>query len=119
MDWGAWGLGFLESLQRSFSRKSTEIAHIKLLMLSASHQSLSANLTSSQGKATLRGQIYGTSPVTLVINARVQMSPEELRTAIEEHLKAACGETVQFQIAALQSLSPGRPQPLHRYATVV
>jgi hypothetical protein len=119
IDWGAWGLGFLEGLQRSFSSKSAEIAHMKMLMVSASNQSLSANLTSSQGKATLHGQIYGDSPMTLVFNARVQMSPEELHATTEEHLKAICGETLQLQITSIQSLSPGRPQPLHRYATVV
>jgi Ni2+-binding GTPase involved in maturation of urease and hydrogenase len=119
IDWGAWGLGFLEGLQRSFSSKSAEIAHLKMLLVSASNQSLSANLTSSRGKATLRGEIYGDSPMALVLNARVQISPAELRAAIEEHLKAACGETIQLQITAIQSLSPGRPQPLHRYASVV
>jgi hypothetical protein len=92
---------------------------MKMLMVSASNQSLSANLTSSQGKATLRGQIYGDSPITLVFNARVQISPAGLHAAIEEHLKALCGETIQLQITAIQSLSPGRPQPVHRYATVI
>jgi G3E family GTPase len=119
MDWGAWSLGFLQRLQRSFANKSAEIAHMKLLLFSRSNQSLSANLTSSQGKATLRGQIYGDSPMTLVFNARVQLSPAELRAAVEKHLKAGCGETIQLQITAIQSLSPGRPQPVHRYAAVV
>ncbi len=119
IDWGAWSLRLLETLRRGFSGKSAEIAHMKMLMVSADHQSLSANLTSSQGKATLRGQMYGNSPVTLTFNARVQISPAELHAAIEEHLKAVCGETIQLQITAIQSLSPGRPQPLHRYARVV
>ena len=92
---------------------------MKMLMVSANNQSLSANLTSSQGKATLRGQVYGVSPMTLVFNARVQMPPEELHSAIEEHLKAVCGEKIQLHITAIQSLIPGRPQPLYRYATVV
>jgi hypothetical protein len=119
IDWGVWGLGFLEGLQRTFFSKCAEIAHMKMLMVSASNQSLSANLTSSQGKATVRGQIYGDSPMTLVFNARVQMSPQDLQYAIEEHLKSECGETIRLQITAIQSISPGRPQPLHRYATIV
>ena len=119
IDWGTWGQRFLEGLRRSFSNKSAEIAHLKMLIVSAGNQSLSANLTSSRGEATLNGEIYGDSPVTLVFNARVQMPPEELQAAIEENLKAVCGETIQVRMAAIQSLSPGRPQPLHRYATVV
>ena len=119
IDWGVWGLGLLERLQRTFSSKCAEIAHMKMLMVSASNQSLSANLTSSQGKATLRGQINGDSPMTMVFNARVQMSPQDLQDAIEEHLESQCGETIQLQITAIQSLSPARPQPLHRYTTIV
>ena len=118
VDWGAWGLRLLEGLQRSFSINSAEIAHIKMLIVS-SDQSISANLTSSQGKATLCGQMYGDSPITLTFNARVQMCPGELHAAIENHLKAACGEIIQLQVNAIQSLSPGRPEPLHRYAAVV
>lgn len=119
VDWNDWSLKLLDALQRSLSGRSAEIAHVKMLMVSASMQSLSANLTSSEGRASVRGQITGDSPITLVFNARVQIAPVELRTVIEEHLGAACGEVIQFKIDAIQSLSPGRPQPLHRYATAV
>jgi Ni2+-binding GTPase involved in maturation of urease and hydrogenase len=119
LDWGSWSNGFLESLQRILTNKSAEIAHIKMLVISAGNQSLSASLTSSQGKVTIRGQMYGDSRVTLVLNARVQLPSEELLAAIEEHLKTACGAIIQLRVSAIQSLSPGRPQPLHRYATVI
>jgi hypothetical protein len=92
---------------------------MKMLMTSATNQSLCANLTSSHGKATLRGQAYGDSPKTLVFNARVQMSPQELQAAIEQHLKSECGEALRLRITAMQSLSPGRLVPLHRYATAL
>ncbi len=57
--------------------------------------------------------------MTLVFNARVQMPPEELQSTFGEHLKAQCGDDIELRINAIQSLSPGRPQPVHRYATVV
>ena len=119
IDWGAWALGLLKGLQQHFGSKPAEIAHMKMLMVSATNQSLSANLTSSEGKATLRGQLDADSPITLVFNARVQVSPAELQAAIEEHLRVLCGEAIQLQFTAIQSLSPGRPQPVHRYATVI
>jgi hypothetical protein len=75
---------------------------MKMLMVSAGNKSLSANLTRSQGKATLRGQMYGNSPITLIFNARVQIPPAELHAAIEEHLKAVCGETIQLQITGFR-----------------
>jgi hypothetical protein len=119
IDWGPWSLRLSEVLQRSFLSASAEIAHMKILMVSASNQSLSANLTGSREKPTLCGHIYGDSPITMVFNARVQISPVELHAAIEEHLKAVCGEAIKLQITTMQSFSPGRPVPVHRYATVV
>jgi Ni2+-binding GTPase involved in maturation of urease and hydrogenase len=119
IDWGAWGLGLMEGLQRAFASKSAEIAHMKMLMVSANSQSLSANLTSSRGKAIVRGQLSGSTPMTLIFNARVQMPPEELHSTFGEHLKAQCGDDIELRINAIQSLSPGRPLPVHRYATVV
>ncbi|MGD0226327.1 MAG: GTP-binding protein [Terriglobia bacterium] len=119
IDWGAWSLRLLAALQLNLERKSAEIAHMKMLLVSASNQLLSANLSSSQGKPAIHGRIFGDSPLTLVFNARAQISPEELHAVIVEHLKALCGETIELQITAIQSLSPGRPQPVHRYAAVV
>jgi G3E family GTPase len=119
IDWGAWTQGLLESLQRNFLGDSAEIAHMKMLLVSVTNETLSANVTNSKEKATLRGQIYGDWPMTLILNARVQISPEELLTAVKSHLAAECGGRIEFQITSIQSLSPGRPQPLHRYAKVV
>lgn len=119
IDWRAWSADFLDALQRSLSSRSTEIAHVKLLMLSATGLSLIANLAGSREKAIVQGQINGDSPIRLVLNARVQIGPEELLSMIEEHLRAGCGDKMGLYITAVQSLSPGRPQPLHRYATAV
>jgi len=119
IEWGPWSLGLMEGLQRTFASKSAEIAHMKMLIVSPNNQSLSANLTSSKGKVSVRGQLSGSTPTTMVFNARVQMFPEELQFTVGEHLKAQCGDKIQLQIGAIQSLSPGRPQPVHRYATVV
>ncbi len=117
IDWGAWALGFLETLQRTFLDRSAEIAHIKMLLVSATNETLSANVTNS--KVTLRGQNYGDWPMTLILNARVQISLEVLLTTVKKQRGAVCRETIESQITFIQSLSPGRPQPLHRYARVV
>jgi G3E family GTPase len=119
VDWGAWSADFLDALQQSLAGKSAEIAHVKLLMVSATGQSLIANLAGSREEAIVQGQINGDSPIELVLNARVQIGPEELLSMVEERLRAACGDAIKLHVTAIQSLSPGRPQPLHRYATAV
>lgn len=60
-----------------------------------------ASFTNSKGKATLHGQIVGDWSMTLSLNARVQISPEELLPAVKKHLGAECGETVEFQITSI------------------
>jgi hypothetical protein len=55
----------------------------------------------------------------LVLNARVEMPPEELETLVRRHLSAAATGGVAAEIVHLRSLRPGRPRPTHRYRRVV
>jgi hypothetical protein len=55
----------------------------------------------------------------LVLNARVEMPPEELETLVRRHLSAAAAGGVAAEIVHLRSLRPGRPRPTHRYRRVV
>lgn len=119
IDWGDWAVRILKLLQQDFAAKGAEIAHIKIHIVSRRNESLSANLTGLCGTTTVQGQIYGDSPLSLVLNARVQMPPEELHHAIQRHIEAACGGRFGLEISQIQSFSPARPQPLHRYAKPV
>ena len=54
-DWRAFCLRVMTALRRTFSERSSEVAHLKL-HLKAGTSSLVANLTNSQGEPTLRGE---------------------------------------------------------------
>ena len=119
VDWEAWARRLLEALRSGFAHQRAEIVHLKLLLTSNDRQSLRASLTSSAGVAMVQGEIRGARQIELTINARVQMAAGELRSAVERSLRDCCGDEMQAQVTALTSLSPGRPQPIHRYARVV
>jgi Ni2+-binding GTPase involved in maturation of urease and hydrogenase len=119
IDWGEWTLGFLRGLQEVLSAKPAEVGHVKMFMASAGGGSLTASLTSTHAKPAMVGRFRGASTVKLILNARVQTSPAELRSIIEQQLQEACGESIQLQIATMESFRPGRPEPVHRYKQVV
>jgi len=55
----------------------------------------------------------------LTLNARVQMSPEALETIVREMIVSTCQGRITATNVAWRCLSPGRPNPTHRYDHVV
>ena len=118
-DWRAFALDLLARMRNELRARSAEIAHVKLL-LTAGGRTLAANLTSNESAPTAAGDVAGLSnEAALVLNARVQIDPDELREIAERCLHAAAGQRVAASIASLQSFAPARPRPTHRFASVV
>jgi G3E family GTPase len=118
-DWKALALRFLKNLQTGLERQAGEVAHLKLF-LAAPAGRLQVNVTSSAGEPLVQGDLAAASThATLVINARVRISPEQLRAAVEASLAQAAGPTVTVNVAEISSFRPGRPQPVHRYGQIV
>ena len=68
----------------------------------------------------VRGEATGGVPdVEMTVNARVQMSPAELEAAVREELEKAASALDSYEIEVLKCLQPGRPNPTHRYDTVI
>ena len=55
----------------------------------------------------------------LILNARVQISPEELASMVRELLETVMSEQLGIQIQTMRCLMPGRPNPTHRFAEIV
>jgi MIP family channel proteins len=116
--WAGFCRTLLEGLREDFRRRGARVGHVKLL-LSAGNEQCLANLTSTDGEVCVRGQAGNAGRAELVLNARVEMSPEELEALVRRHLSAAAAGGVAAEIVHLQSLRPGRPRPTHRYRCVV
>jgi hypothetical protein len=78
------------------------------------------NVTSNDGPLSVRGEIApGERQVSLLMNARVHVRPDVLRAAVERLLPATAGDRLEATITNMRSFFPGRPQPTHRYGSVV
>lgn len=117
-DWKDYTSNLLEGLSQRFDGMAASVGHVKL-MLEADGNCVMGNLTGKSDTLSIRGLPVTSSDARLIINARVQMSPETLDEVVRETLASTGnGQTTVTQLA-WQCLSPGRPNPTHRYDHVV
>ncbi len=118
-DWAACSSALMHDLQEAFRSESAAVGHLKLLLTTA-EGSLAANLTSLSGAVQLRRDgALDARTATLVVNARVQMSPERLSALVASGMARAHAGHCEVAVSTQHSLSPGRPNPTHRYDRVV
>jgi Ni2+-binding GTPase involved in maturation of urease and hydrogenase len=119
-NWRGFCERLLAGLQKQFQGVSREVGHVKAL-LEAEGGSCVANLTRLEGAVVVRGDVAPSSRAAeLVLNARVELSPQELEQVVRAVLRTTAeGYGMTATITSLRSLSPGRPQPTHRYTSAV
>ncbi len=118
--WRRFAQELLEGLCADLRAASAEIAHLKL-SLTAGNEHVVGNLTANDATVFLRGSIRpGCQDASLLVNARVHCHPDQLRAVVEARLSAIAGvHRIRAVITHMRSLSPGRPQPTHRYEAIV
>jgi G3E family GTPase len=120
-DWKQIVRDLTETMRKEFQDQQAEIAHLKVL-LDAGSFTATANLTNNFEEVYLRttGETTakGTS-VEMLVNARVQTDPQLLRSVLEHCLPQIVPTGINAKITSLESFSPSRPQPLHRFAVPV
>jgi Ni2+-binding GTPase involved in maturation of urease and hydrogenase len=120
-DWPALAGGLMDSLGDAFRSRGAEIAHLKVF-LGTADGALVASLTSSSGKPSVL--VNGTpsrasKDAELILNARVHLDPEVLRSDVAERIGNLARHGLAVQVRQLEAFRPGRPQPTHRYDRVV
>jgi len=117
-DWTRFAEQLLRALSQRFDTLGAAVGHVKLLV-SAGAGYVIGNVTGKAETATLRGTAEATLDAVLTLNARVQMSPKALEGVVRDVLTQVCQGTVTAEAKAWRCLSPGRPNPSHRYDHVV
>jgi G3E family GTPase len=117
-DWRSFSEALVGSLREAFQRRDAAVGHVKILLSSGS-ETLSANLTRARGSVCVRGDVSRSSSAELIVNARAEVSPEELEKAVRAAVAAAGGTGIKATFRALRSLRPGRPRPTYRYAEAI
>jgi Ni2+-binding GTPase involved in maturation of urease and hydrogenase len=119
VEWDRFCADLLNSLHAEFLARHARIGHVKLL-LAADGGHCAGNLTGLGCDPILQGRIDGSpARVDLIVNARVEILPQELEQIVRESLAKVAGRRVRIDIDDLRCLRPGRPKPTHRYDAVV
>jgi G3E family GTPase len=119
-DWNAFAESLLAKLKDAFLADKAEIGHVKL-SLTSDGKVILGNVGSIGGTVNMRGDsgVKGASAI-MTLNARVQMSPDDLQKTVEKILpETAASFSVSASIINLKCLMPGRPNPTYRYQTVI
>lgn len=91
-----------------------EIIYQRGWMLDHYEEYAVANITGDVSTLQVRGSAGMSDNLKLIINARVETSPEQLDEIVKQVLVDAIGDKYQDEILAWRYLMPGRPNPTHR-----
>lgn len=117
-NWDDFATNLLKNLSQQFDSLSASVGHVKLIF-EAGENYLTGNLTGRGETLNFRGSAGTSAKARLTLNARVEMSPEALEQIVRQTLGAVTTGNLKFEIVALRSLSPGRPNPTYRFNQVV
>lgn len=118
-DWLNYCVTLMRTLQEALRERQAEVAHLKVLLVTDRGFYVS-NLTHRDGECFTQGTVVGEPrEAELVINARVEMGPDELGLLVEKALARVTPAHVLLESLEIKSLRPGRPVPVHRYSRVV
>jgi Ni2+-binding GTPase involved in maturation of urease and hydrogenase len=118
-DWGLFCWKLIDALHHEFQACAAEVAHVKI-RLAAAGGVITASLTANRGRPLLIGHVAGEPrEATLLVNARVQLEPQRLRSIVESCLRAAAGERIEMAVEQIRSFAPSRPEPTQRFDQVV
>ena len=117
-DWDAWLRRLMEALATRFDAKGYAVGHVKAIAENGKAYAV-GNLTGTRETLTLRGHAGAGEDLKLILNARVETTPEELNRLIKEVLTELLGDTLREEVLAWRFLQPGRPNPTHRFTEIV
>ncbi|MDR0973007.1 MAG: cobalamin synthesis protein P47K [Prevotellaceae bacterium] len=117
-DWDELTRTLLNRLAARFDADGLPVGHVKVIAESDGSYVV-GNLTGTVDTLSVRHSA-GTSDVArIIVNARVETSPENLDAIVRDAINALCGDGYEQEVVAWRYLQPGRPNPTHRFAQVV
>lgn len=117
-DWDIFTHTLLTNLAARFDKEHLSVGHVKLIAENG-NKFIVGNLTGTAETLTIRGSAGNSKEIKLIINARVETSPENLDQIVRRILDAFCADIYTQEVQAWRYLQPGRPQPTHRFTEVV
>ncbi|MBP5375402.1 MAG: cobalamin synthesis protein P47K [Bacteroidaceae bacterium] len=98
---------------RAIKKEHLRVGHVKVIAENGKQYAV-GNITGDVSTLQLRGTAGMSDNVKLIINARVETTPEHLDELIREVLVEAIDGQYKDEVLAWRYLQPGRPNPTHR-----
>ncbi|MHC6180002.1 GTP-binding protein [Clostridium sp. JNZ X4-2] len=118
-NWDNLAEKLLKELSHRFDTLKSAVGHVKLLIETGEHYVI-GNLTGRKESLNIRGSAGMGNKAKMILNARIEMDPADLERIVSEAVSAVCAEEgITQKVEALKCLSPGRPNPTHRYNYIV
>jgi G3E family GTPase len=114
VNWDDFTTRLMKEMARQFDSKGFHVGHVKTIVESGDRY-ISANLTGKSETLTSRWSAGTGDQAEMIVNARVEMSPDELEKLFLKALEVAAGDVVKVHINRVRSISPGYPKPTYRY----
>ncbi|MDR2680997.1 MAG: cobalamin synthesis protein P47K [Tannerella sp.] len=117
-NWNLFVRELLDNLSDRFNRINCSTGHVKVIAENGA-QYIAGNFTGNTETVSTRGSIDLCDEIRLTVNARVETSPEELDGIVSETLENLAKDKCTVRKLAWRCLSPGRPQPTHRFSEII
>lgn len=115
-NWDNFTHTLLKNLSARFDTDNLAVGHVKIIAEN-DRKYIVGNLTGNSETLTMRGSVGNSEDVKLIINARVETTPDNLNQIVRQALESA--GSYNIEVIAWRYLQPGRPQPTHRFMEVV
>ena len=117
-DWDTFTQTLLTNLASRFDEENLSVGHVKVIAENG-NKFIVGNITGTKDTLSVRGSAGSSEGIKLIINARVETSPENLDLIVRQTLDTLCADLYTPDVIAWRYLQPGRPQPTHRFTEVV
>jgi len=117
-DWDTFTHTLLTNLAAQFDKENLPVGHVKVIAENG-NKYIVGNITGTADTVSVRGSAGNSKNIKLIINARVETSPENLDQIVRQTLDTLCADLYSTDVLAWRYLQPGRPQPTHRFTEVV
>ena len=116
--WDGFLNTLMQQLQDAFEKEALPVGHVKVIAENGKMYSV-ANITGADRTMTMREGAGESNNLKLIINARVECSPEHLDLLVRNALSKSINGRYNDKVNAWRYLQPGRPNPTHRFDSVV
>jgi G3E family GTPase len=116
-DWDAFTTTLLKTLAERFDKEGLPVGHVKVITENGGAY-VTGNITGKADTLSVRNSAGTSDSAKLIVNARVETTPENLDVIVRETIDSLT-KGYEQNVLAWRYLQPGRPNPTHRFRETV